>query len=84
MGFKEEKKRLEQNYEKELMDILVLLGDLGGGAVSVVKGIWEPSVNILAYIDLSTQELVKCKGCVKVSKARRIRLFCWKRWSKEM
>ena len=62
MGFQQEMKKLEQKYEKELMDILVLLGDMGGGAVRVDKGIWEPSVNILAYIDLSTQELVKCKG----------------------
>lgn len=62
MGLKQEQKKLEQNYEQEIMDILVLLGDMGGGASGVVKGIWEPSVDMLAYIDLSTQELVKCKG----------------------
>ncbi|MDE7309445.1 MAG: DUF2262 domain-containing protein [Lachnospiraceae bacterium] len=64
MGLKQEQKKLEQNYEQEIMDILVLLGDMGGGAGGVTKGIWEPSVDMLAYIDLSTQELVKCKGWI--------------------
>lgn len=62
MNLKQEQKKLEQNYEQEIMDILVLLGDMGGGAGSVTKNIWEPYVDILAYIDLSTQELIKCKG----------------------
>ncbi len=62
MGLKQEQKKLEQNYEQEIIDILVLLGDMGGGAGGVTKGIWEPSVDMLAYIDLSTQELIKCKG----------------------
>lgn len=64
MGLKQEQKKLEQNYEQEIMDILVLLGDMGGGASGVIKGIWEPSVDMLAYLDLSTQELVKCKGWI--------------------
>lgn len=64
MGLKQEQKKLEQNYEQEIMDILVLLGDMGGGAGGVTKGIWKPSVDMLAYIDLSTQELIKCKGTI--------------------
>lgn len=64
MGLKQEQKKLEQNYEQEIMDILVLLGDMGGGASGIIKGIWEPSVDMLAYLDLSTQELVKCKGWI--------------------
>lgn len=62
MGLKQEQRKLEQIYEQEIIDILVLLGDMGGSAGGVTKGIWEPSVDMLAYIDLSTQELVKCKG----------------------
>ena len=64
MGLQKEQKKLEQNYEQEIMDILVLLGDMGGGAGGVTKGIWKPSVDMLAYIDLSTQELIKCKGTI--------------------
>ena len=41
MGLKQEQKKLEQNYEQEIIDILVLLGDMGGGAGGVTKGIWE-------------------------------------------
>lgn len=29
MGLKQEQKKLEQNYEQEIIDILVLLGDMG-------------------------------------------------------
>ncbi len=29
MKLKQEQKKLEQNYEQEIMDILVLLGDMG-------------------------------------------------------
>lgn len=57
-----EQKKFEKKYDAKVCDLLVLISDSGGGAMGVSKGIWQPSVDILAYIDMETGELKKGKG----------------------
>lgn len=62
MSFEKKKKIFEKRYEEETMELLVLTGEYVGGAGSTGDGIWTPSADILAYVNLETKEVVEEEG----------------------
>jgi len=59
--FEKEQKKFSSRYEEKERELLILTSDLGVGASLVVKSIWKPSLEVIAYIDLENNTLVENK-----------------------
>lgn len=62
MSFEKEKQKYERRYEEQTKELLVLTGEHVGGAGGIGDGIWSPSADILAYVDLESKEVVDKEG----------------------
>lgn len=55
-------KKYEANYSETIQEMLVLTSEFVGSASLFKKGIWEPSAEFLACVDLSTGTFLKEKA----------------------
>ena len=55
-------KKFEQEYSEKEQELLVLTSENVGGAAGFGEGIWKPSADFLASVDLSTGEVSRKEG----------------------
>ena len=55
-------KKFEQEYSEKEQELLVLTSENVGGAAGFGEGIWKPSADFLASVDLSTGEVNRKEG----------------------
>ena len=61
----QEEKDFDAKFDKQIKDIFVLTEDDMGAGKSGKEELWTVSIRTLAYIDLTTQELVERKSILQ-------------------
>lgn len=65
MSFAKKIKAFEDQFNDEVKEIIVLTSESTGGAGQVCKGLWQPSAEFFAYVDVADGKLYEGKGRLK-------------------